>query len=127
MSSVPTAQHIRLSRAEAAGILASRDPVLAELVEAAGPIHIGRRGGSHFAGLVEAIVYQQLAGAAAAAIHRRLVAARPGVEGGDADRARARTARRPLPPVSHGSRVVLLARRRPLRRRQQRIDPVRPG
>jgi DNA-3-methyladenine glycosylase II len=58
----------------AAGILASRDPVLAELVEAAGPIHIGRRGGSHFAGLVEAIVYQQLA-AAAAAIHRRLVAA----------------------------------------------------
>jgi DNA-3-methyladenine glycosylase II len=74
MSSVLTAQHIRLSHAEAAGILASRDPVLAELVEAAGPIHIGRRGGSHFAGLVEAIVYQQLA-AAAAAIHRRLVAA----------------------------------------------------
>jgi DNA-3-methyladenine glycosylase II len=74
MSSVPTAQHIRRSHAVAAGILASRDPVLAGLVEAAGPIHIGRRGGSHFAGLVEAIVYQQLA-AAAAAIHRRLVAA----------------------------------------------------
>src|SRR6202035_3857651 len=46
-----------------------------KLVESAGPIHIGRRTGSHFAGLVEAIVYQQLAGAAATAIHRRLIAA----------------------------------------------------
>jgi DNA-3-methyladenine glycosylase II len=75
MSSVPADRHKRVSHAEAAGILASRDPVLAELVGAAGPIHIGRRTGSHFAGLVEAIVYQQLAGAAATAIHRRLVAA----------------------------------------------------
>jgi DNA-3-methyladenine glycosylase II len=75
MSSVPAAGHKRVSPAAAVGILASRDPVLAELVEAAGTIRIGRRTGSHFAGLVEAIVYQQLAGAAATAIHRRLLAA----------------------------------------------------
>jgi DNA-3-methyladenine glycosylase II len=75
MSSVSAAQHKRISPAAAAGMLASRDPVLAGLIEAAGPIRIGRRTGSHFAGLVEAIVYQQLAGAAATAIHRRLVGA----------------------------------------------------
>jgi DNA-3-methyladenine glycosylase II len=75
MSSVPASQHKRVSHVEAAGVLASRDPVLAGLVEAAGPIRIGRRTGSHFAGLVEAIVYQQLAGAAATAIHRRLLTA----------------------------------------------------
>jgi DNA-3-methyladenine glycosylase II len=49
--------------------------VLAGLIASAGPIRIGRRTGSHFAGLVEAIVYQQLAGAAARAIHGRLVVA----------------------------------------------------
>ncbi|MCW2976772.1 MAG: hypothetical protein JWM06_2053 [Actinomycetia bacterium] len=65
----------RVSHAEAAGVLATRDPVLADLIAAGGPIRIGRRTGSHFAGLVEAIVYQQLAGAAAKAIHGRLVAA----------------------------------------------------
>jgi DNA-3-methyladenine glycosylase II len=75
MSSVPAPGHKRVSHAEAAGILVNRDPVLAGLIQAAGPIHIGRRTGSHFAGLVEAIVYQQLAGAAATAIHHRLVAA----------------------------------------------------
>ena len=56
-------------------MLASRDPVLAGLIATGGPIRIGRRTGSHFGGLVEAIVYQQLAGAAARAIHGRLVAA----------------------------------------------------
>jgi DNA-3-methyladenine glycosylase II len=64
-----------VSHAEAAGLLATRDPVLAGLIAAGGTIRIGRRTGSHFAGLVEAIVYQQLAGAAAKAIHGRLVAA----------------------------------------------------
>jgi DNA-3-methyladenine glycosylase II len=64
-----------VSPAAAADILATRDPVLADLIAAGGPIRIGRRTGSHFAGLVEAIVYQQLAGAAATAIHGRLVAA----------------------------------------------------
>jgi DNA-3-methyladenine glycosylase II len=77
----PTAPEVRprrVSHAEAADILASRDPVVARLVAAGGPIRIGRRTGSHFAGLVEAIVYQQLAGAAARAIHGRLVAALQG-------------------------------------------------
>src|ERR1700726_286475 len=75
MSTVPKARPKRVSPAEAAEILAPRDPVLAGLIEAAGPIRIGRRTGSHFAGLVEAIVYQQLAGAAAGAIHARRVPA----------------------------------------------------
>jgi DNA-3-methyladenine glycosylase II len=75
MSTVPDAQLKRVSYAEAAGILATRDPALARLIKAAGPIRVSRRTGSHFAGLVEAIVYQQLAGAAARAIHGRLVAA----------------------------------------------------
>jgi DNA-3-methyladenine glycosylase II len=75
MRPVSAAQHKRVSHAAAAEMLASRDPVLAGLIATAGPIRIGRRTGSHFAGLVEAIVYQQLAGAAARAIHGRLVAA----------------------------------------------------
>src|SRR3984893_9533924 len=75
MSSVSAARHKRVSHAAAAEMLVSRDPVLAGLIATTGPIRIGRRTGSHFAGLVEAIVYQQLAGAAATAIHRRLVAA----------------------------------------------------
>jgi DNA-3-methyladenine glycosylase II len=75
MSSVPTGRQKRLSPTAAAEILATRDRVLAGLIATAGPIRIGRRTGSHFAGLVEAIVYQQLAGAAARAIHGRLVAA----------------------------------------------------
>src|ERR1700733_9813972 len=75
MSSVHAAQPKRVSRAAAAELLASRDPVLARLIAAAGPIRIRRRTGSHFAGLVEAIVYQQLAGPAARAIHGRLLLA----------------------------------------------------
>jgi DNA-3-methyladenine glycosylase II len=66
---------MRVSHAEAADILAARDPVVAGLIAAAGPIRIGRRTASHFAALVQAVVYQQLAGAAARAIHGRLVAA----------------------------------------------------
>jgi DNA-3-methyladenine glycosylase II len=74
MTNVTESSPKRVSPTAAAGILATRDPVLAGLIAAAGPIRIGRRTGSHFAGLVEAIVYQQLAGAAARAIHGRLVA-----------------------------------------------------
>jgi DNA-3-methyladenine glycosylase II len=70
-----------VSHAEAARILSERDPVLAELIAEAGPIRIGRSRQSRFEALVEAIVHQQLAGAAAQAIHGRLVAAMPdGVE-----------------------------------------------
>jgi DNA-3-methyladenine glycosylase II len=68
----------RVSYTEAARILASRDPVVARLVADAGPPRLRRAHGSHFAALVRAIVYQQLAGAAAAAIHGRLIAALDG-------------------------------------------------
>lgn len=65
----------RLSRAAASGELASRDPVIAGLVAAAGPMRLRPPFASHFEALVRSIVYQQLAGKAAAAIHGRLVAA----------------------------------------------------
>jgi DNA-3-methyladenine glycosylase II len=78
MTTVSEPQLKRVSHIEAAGILATRDPVLGRLIDAAGPIRVTRRAGSHFAGLVQAIVYQQLAGPAARAIHGRLVAALDG-------------------------------------------------
>ena len=59
----------------AAEILAGRDPVLDRLIEQAGPVEYSAPTGPHFDALVQAIVYQQLAGPAAAAIHRRLIAA----------------------------------------------------
>ena len=68
----------RASPTEAARILASRDPVIARLLAETGPPRLRRLQDSHFAGLVEAIVYQQLAGAAASAIHGRLLAALDG-------------------------------------------------
>jgi DNA-3-methyladenine glycosylase II len=56
--------------------LASRDRVIAGLVRRAGPCTLAvRRQRSHFDALVRAIVYQQLAGSAAVAIHGRLIAA----------------------------------------------------
>ncbi len=59
----------------AAGILADRDPVLRRLVADAGPPRLRPPAETHFAALVRSVLYQQLAGAAAAAIHGRLVAA----------------------------------------------------
>ena len=73
----PPANH-RVSHAAAAQMLAARDPVIARLVAQAGPPRFSRPQDSHFAALVRAVVYQQLAGAAAAAIHRRLVLALDG-------------------------------------------------
>jgi DNA-3-methyladenine glycosylase II len=67
----------RVTHSEAARILASRDPILAGLIAAAGPIRLRARTLSPFGALVQAIVYQQLAGAAARAIHTRLLAAMP--------------------------------------------------
>jgi DNA-3-methyladenine glycosylase II len=79
MTTAPQAQpNHRVSHAEAARILASRDPVIARLIADAGPPRLRRPQESHFAALVRAIVYQQLAGAAAAAIHRRLITALSG-------------------------------------------------
>ena len=56
--------------------LAARDPVVALLVDQYGPVRLQRRtpASGRFAALAEAIVYQQFAGAAATAIHGRLVA-----------------------------------------------------
>ncbi len=71
--SVPTRQ--ARSWPAAAAILAERDPVLRRLVADAGPAQLRRPAESHFGALVRAVVYQQLAGAAAAAIHGRLIAA----------------------------------------------------
>ncbi|HEY2268002.1 MAG TPA: hypothetical protein VGI96_35655, partial [Streptosporangiaceae bacterium] len=59
----------------AALALASRDPVIARLVSEAGLPRLPRPTETHFATLVRSIVYQQLAGSAARAIHGRLIAA----------------------------------------------------
>jgi DNA-3-methyladenine glycosylase II len=69
---------VKTTHAQAAEILAERDPVIARLIADAGPPRLRRPAESGFAALVRAIVYQQLAGAAAAAIHGRLIAALDG-------------------------------------------------
>ncbi|MGA3217839.1 MAG: DNA-3-methyladenine glycosylase 2 family protein [Acidimicrobiales bacterium] len=58
--------------------LGQRDAVLAKLVQLAGPPKIRPPQQTHFAALVRSVVYQQLAGAAANAIHGRLVLALDG-------------------------------------------------
>ncbi len=68
----------KVTFAEAARLLAARDPVIADLLAKTGPPRLSRPAESHFATLVRAIVYQQLAGAAASAIHSRLIAALDG-------------------------------------------------
>jgi DNA-3-methyladenine glycosylase II len=65
----------KVGHREAARILAARDPVIARLVAETGLPRFSRPQETHFATLVRAIVYQQLAGNAAAAIHGRLIAA----------------------------------------------------
>jgi DNA-3-methyladenine glycosylase II len=62
----------------AAAILAERDPVMRRLVAEIGPARLRPPAETHFAALVRAIIYQQLAGAAAAAIYGRMVAALDG-------------------------------------------------
>lgn len=66
------------SFAGAAALLAEHDTVVRALMAAAGPPRLRPPSETHFAALVRAILYQQLAGAAAAAIHRRLIAALDG-------------------------------------------------
>ncbi len=77
MAELPGPARTTRSWPAAAAIVAGRDPVLGRLVAEAGPPRLGQAE-SHFATLVRAIVYQQLAGAAAAAIHGRLIAALDG-------------------------------------------------
>jgi DNA-3-methyladenine glycosylase II len=59
----------------AAAILAERDHVMHRLVAEAGPPKVRPPSETHFEALVRAVLYQQLAGPAAAAIHGRLIAA----------------------------------------------------
>ncbi|MEF2977605.1 DNA-3-methyladenine glycosylase family protein [Subtercola sp. YIM 133946] len=58
----------------ATAALVARDPVIAALAAETGPITFDAPTESNYAALVRAITYQQLAGAAAHAIHGRLVA-----------------------------------------------------
>jgi DNA-3-methyladenine glycosylase II len=63
----------RASLPAAIRAVAAADPVMADLVEAVGPIrHRPRDPDGHFGALVRAIVFQQLAGPAARAIHLRV-------------------------------------------------------
>ncbi|HLH45637.1 MAG TPA: DNA-3-methyladenine glycosylase 2 family protein [Acidimicrobiales bacterium] len=66
------------THAAAARELAGRDPVLARLVEQAGLPRLRKPQDTHFAALVRSVLYQQLAGSAAAAIHGRLIDALEG-------------------------------------------------
>jgi DNA-3-methyladenine glycosylase II len=69
----------KLTYPAAARVLAAQDPVIARLVAETGLPRLARPLESHFATLIRAIVYQQLAGRAAAAIHGRLIGALGGV------------------------------------------------
>jgi DNA-3-methyladenine glycosylase II len=75
MSDRPVPTRPARSYAAAAAILSERDPVLRRLVAEAGPARVRPPAETHFAALVRSVLYQQLAGAAAAAIHGRLIAA----------------------------------------------------
>ena len=72
---VSGARSRKVTHRQAALILAGRDPVLARLVEQAGLPRFPAPAESNFATLVRSVVYQQLAGAAARAIHGRLITA----------------------------------------------------
>jgi DNA-3-methyladenine glycosylase II len=71
----PASDRVARTWPAAATILAERDRVLYRLVAEAGLPKVRPPTETHFAALVRAILYQQLAGPAAAAIHGRLIAA----------------------------------------------------
>jgi DNA-3-methyladenine glycosylase II len=64
----------KTSQKAAAAEVARRDPVMAELMDRIGRFRLPKPTTDHFGALAESIMYQQLAGSAAAAIHRRFVA-----------------------------------------------------
>jgi DNA-3-methyladenine glycosylase II len=64
----------RASFATAAAEVARRDRAMAALLKRRGPFRIAKPTTGHFEALAESILYQQLAGAAARAIHGRFVA-----------------------------------------------------
>jgi DNA-3-methyladenine glycosylase II len=74
----PVADRPVSSWAAAADVLAERDPVMHRLVAEVGPPHVRPPAETHFAALVRSVLYQQLAGPSAAAIHGRLIAALDG-------------------------------------------------
>ena len=78
MASEPAQRVRKLTPRAAAKLLAERDQVMARLVADAGLPRFPAPAGTHFETLVRAITYQQLAGAAARAIHGRLIAALDG-------------------------------------------------
>ena len=78
MPEPPVTERKARSWPAASAVLAERDPVLRRLVAEAGLARVRPPTETHFATLVRAIVHQQLAGAAAAAIHGRLIAALDG-------------------------------------------------
>lgn len=63
-----------MSLSTAAAEVARRDRVMAKLIERTGPFRLRKPTSDNFAALAESINYQQLAGAAATAIHGRFVA-----------------------------------------------------
>src|SRR5215211_983854 len=65
--------NLKYDPAQATAHLLAADPVLAGVVEQVGPLQI-RHGGRPYEALVRSILYQQLAGPAAAAIERRFLA-----------------------------------------------------
>src|ERR1017187_10823177 len=75
MSDRPVPTRPARSYPAAAAILSERDPVMRRLVAEAGPARGRPPAGTHLAAPVRSVLYQQLAGAAAAAIHGRLIAA----------------------------------------------------
>src|SRR5438094_2798066 len=58
----------------AAAEVGRRDRVMANLIQRTSPFHLPRPSSGHFAALARSILHQQLAGAAARAIHGRFVA-----------------------------------------------------
>ena len=74
--SIPTSR--RTSYPAAAAVLAERDPVMAFVVAAAGPMRLRSLWIPISPPSIRAIVHQQLAGRAAAAIHGRLISALDG-------------------------------------------------
>ena len=68
----------RVTPRQAAHVLAERDRVIARLLAETGPPSFPAPTETHFGTLVRAVTYQQLAGAAARAIHGRPIAALDG-------------------------------------------------
>src|SRR5580698_8616376 len=102
----------KVTHTEAARILAARDPVIARMVAETGLPRFSRPQETHFATLVRAIVYQQLAGSAAAAINGRLIAALGGeAEPAGWSRCLTRRCARPACPGTRPHRYATSQRR----------------